>query len=60
MFLSSNPIPVKAAMALAGWAPARVRMPLVTADDGLAMKVRAAMNAYRGMAEDADLQGWMS
>jgi 4-hydroxy-tetrahydrodipicolinate synthase len=60
MFLSSNPIPIKAAMALAGWAPARMRLPLVAADDGLAMKVRAAMNTYRGQPEDASLEGWMS
>lgn len=58
LFMSSNPIPIKAAMALAGWTPAAVRLPLVTTDEALSAKVGEAMHAYRGTKDS--LAGWMA
>lgn len=60
LFSSSNPIPVKAAMHLAGWTPAQVRLPLVTADEALLAQMKTAMNAYRGVDAAQDVQGWMA
>lgn len=60
LFLSSNPIPIKAAMDLAGWSSPHVRLPLVAADEALTAQVAAAMNAYRGASSDAGLAGWMA
>ncbi len=58
LFMSSNPIPIKAAMALAEWTPAAVRLPLVTTDEALSAKVGEAMHAYRG--NNDSLAGWMA
>lgn len=58
MFLAPNPVPLKAAMALAGWCAPHTRLPLVTADAALTEQVKAALHAFRG--SDAALEGWMS
>lgn len=60
LFTVSNPIPVKAMVSLGGWCHPRVRLPLVTADDALLAKMRAAFNAYRGESADASLDGFLS
>lgn len=58
LFAVSNPIPVKAAMALGGWCKATTRLPLITADEAVTAKVKAALETYRG--EAGSLQGFMS
>jgi 4-hydroxy-tetrahydrodipicolinate synthase len=60
LFSVSNPIPVKAAMARAGWCSARVRLPLVEGDAALGARMVAAMNHYRGAAPDASVEGFLS
>lgn len=60
LFMVSNPIPVKAMVALGGWCHPRVRSPLVTADEALMKKLRAALDTYRGASDDASLEGYMS
>lgn len=60
LFMSSNPIPTKAALALAGWTPKHTRLPLVTADAEIEAAMKVAINAYRGEAPDADVSGWMA
>lgn len=57
MFAAPNPVPVKAAMALAGWCRPDTRLPLVTADDALRDRVRWALETYAGRAS---LDGFMS
>lgn len=58
LFKSSNPIPVKAVVALAGWCNKRVRLPLVEADDALVEYLRGELEVYRG--EKGSLDGFMS
>ena len=58
LFLTANPIPVKAAMALAGWCRPSLRLPLIAADAGLTTQLSAAMHAYRG--EAGTLDGYMA
>lgn len=60
LFVAPNPVPVKAAMQIAGWCPATTRLPLETADEATFETVRCAMNAFRGESPDADLLGWMA
>jgi 4-hydroxy-tetrahydrodipicolinate synthase len=60
LFSVSNPIPVKAAMARAGWCAARVRLPLVEGDEALGARLAAAMNHYRGLPADAPVEGFLS
>ena len=60
LFLSSNPIPLKAGMAAAGWCENRVRLPLWPADEALAARVIAAIGTYRGQPADTPVSGWMS
>jgi len=57
MFAAPNPVPVKAAMALAGWCRPDARLPLVTADDALRDRVRLALETYSGKAK---LDGFMA
>ena len=58
LFAVANPIPIKAAMALAGWCRPDVRLPLVEADPAVTEKLRAAMERYRGGS--GGLEGFMS
>ena len=44
--LASNPIPIKAAMAMLGRDTGDVRLPLVPLEPPLAVKLRAALAAY--------------
>jgi 4-hydroxy-tetrahydrodipicolinate synthase len=60
LFSVSNPIPIKAAMALAGWCSARPRLPLVEGDEALRARLTAAINRYRGAPADAPVEGFMS
>lgn len=48
MFVRSNPMPVKAACALLGWASDEIRLPLTGLDDAAMEVLRAAMRAFRG------------
>lgn len=57
LFSAPNPVPIKAALALAGWCRADVRLPLVTADEAVRDRVRRALETYAG---DAPLDGFMS
>lgn len=60
LFLSSNPIPLKAAMAAAGWCENRLRLPLCPADELLSSRVAEAVNVYRNASVGTSLRGWMS
>lgn len=60
LFLDSNPIPVKAAMAMAGWCAPTVRLPLVDATEQVRAAVQRAVNVYRGQPELTSLDGFMS
>ncbi len=60
LFSDSNPIPVKEAMAMAGWCEPIVRLPLVSATDEVRATVRRAVNVYRDQPEDRSLEGFMS
>ncbi|MEQ8273667.1 MAG: 4-hydroxy-tetrahydrodipicolinate synthase [Deltaproteobacteria bacterium] len=60
LFLQSNPIPIKAMVAMAGFCHPRVRSPLVTADEALMKKLRVALDTYRGATDDASLEGFMA
>lgn len=60
MFAVSNPIPVKAAMALAGWCTPFVRLPLDAATEATTDRVRAVMHRYLGTSPEATLEGMMS
>lgn len=57
LFSASNPVPVKASLAIGGWCRPDVRLPLVTADEGLIQRVRTALAAYAGTE---NLDGYMS
>jgi 4-hydroxy-tetrahydrodipicolinate synthase len=57
LFAAPNPVPVKAALALAGWCRPDVRLPLATASEELTARVRAALTRYAGYE---DLAGYMS
>ncbi|OHD69807.1 MAG: 4-hydroxy-tetrahydrodipicolinate synthase [Spirochaetes bacterium RBG_16_49_21] len=46
MFLETNPIPIKAAMEMAGYCSAELRLPLVPLSDENRAKLRAAMLEY--------------
>jgi len=46
MTVTSNPIPVKAALEMLGVASARARLPIVEADEGQRAAVRAALEAH--------------
>lgn len=48
LFSSSNPIPVKAALALGGWCRPDTRLPLETADEQVRSTVKSALSAYAG------------
>lgn len=56
MFCSSNPIPVKAALAMGGWCEASTRLPLEGADEAVRSTVRSALEAY---APGQSLDGFM-
>ena len=60
LFSDSNPIPVKAGMAMAGWCEPNVRLPLVPATEATRTVVKAGINAYRGRAADDSVDGFMS
>lgn len=60
LFAVSNPIPVKAAMALAGWCSPAVRLPLDPASEATTELVRAAMHRYRGTRPPNPLEGFVS
>ena len=60
LFSDSNPIPVKAAMAMAGWCEPVHRLPLVPATDAVRGIVREAINRYRGQPTDMGLEGFLS
>jgi len=45
LFIETNPVPVKAAMAMLGWAEEDVRLPLVTLDPAHKAKLRATLVA---------------
>ena len=60
LFTDSNPIPVKTAMAMAGWCEPVLRLPLVPAPEPLRDAVRRGVNVYRGQPEAASLEGFMS
>ena len=57
LFSAPNPVPVKAAMAIAGWCRPDTRLPLVTADDAVRDRVRRALETYAG---NAKLDGFMA
>ncbi len=59
LFEVSNPIPIKAAMALAGWCLPRCRLPLVPADEALCARLREAMAAYQGEGTSSGLERFM-
>ena len=50
MTVTSNPTPVKTALELMGVASARVRLPMVEADDEQRAAVRAALEAHGTLA----------
>ncbi len=60
LFLQSNPIPIKAVMAIAGWCQNTVRLPLMHADEALVQTLREALNTYRGQPKDAPFERFMS
>lgn len=45
LFITTNPVPVKAAMRLAGWDCGGLRLPMVEATEAEVQKVKAAMDA---------------
>jgi 4-hydroxy-tetrahydrodipicolinate synthase len=47
LFLTTNPIPVKAALELRGWAVGAPRLPLVAADTPLRSHLRSTLDALR-------------
>jgi 4-hydroxy-tetrahydrodipicolinate synthase len=57
LFCSSNPIGLKAGLALAGWCHPTTRLPLETADERVRGVVRAAMATYAG--DPAAVEGFM-
>jgi len=57
LFSAPNPVPVKAALAIAGWCRADTRLPLVTADEAVRDRVRVALETYGGASK---LDGFMS
>lgn len=59
LFSSSNPIPLKAALALGGWCKPTTRLPLVTPDEAIMDTMRDALKTYTGNPE-LDLTGFMS
>ncbi|MEM7675268.1 MAG: dihydrodipicolinate synthase family protein [Myxococcota bacterium] len=60
LFSDSNPIPVKAGMAMAGWCSPALRLPLLPATEAVRMAVMAAINVYRGQPESTSLKGFLS
>ncbi len=60
LFLVSNPIPIKAAMALGGWCAPTLRLPLVEAEAAITTKIKVAMNRYRGTSDETSLDGFLS
>lgn len=54
LFCSSNPIPVKAGLALGGWCQAHTRLPLEGADETVTATVREAMIRYSGSERVAE------
>ncbi len=46
MFLETNPIPIKAAMAMAGYCADELRLPLLPLSDDNRARLRAALSAY--------------
>ncbi|MEO1336240.1 MAG: 4-hydroxy-tetrahydrodipicolinate synthase, partial [Myxococcota bacterium] len=60
LFIDSNPIPVKAGMAMAGWCEPVHRLPLVPATEAVRSAVQESVNAYRGQPASASLQGFLS
>ncbi len=46
MFLETNPIPIKNAMAMAGWCGPELRLPLCPMDDDNRERLRELLNAY--------------
>ncbi len=58
LFAEPNPIPVKAAMALAGWCGPALRSPMVTGGQALVDAMKKAMNTYRGQALDTSVEGF--
>ena len=45
LFITTNPVPIKAALRLAGWDCGGVRLPLVDANESEIARIRAAMDA---------------
>lgn len=60
LFIDSNPIPVKAGMAMAGWCEPAVRLPLVAATEAVREHVKAGINRYRGQPSPSPVDGFMS
>ncbi|MCK6551138.1 4-hydroxy-tetrahydrodipicolinate synthase [Myxococcota bacterium] len=58
LFSVSSPIPIKAAMAAAGWCLPNVRLPLDPATPATTELVKAAMHRYRGTTPPASLEGF--
>lgn len=46
MFLETNPIPIKAVMAMAGYCTGEIRLPMTEPDEATRVKVRAAFQDY--------------
>ncbi len=57
LFCSSNPIPLKAGLHIAGWCGPATRLPLETADEQVTKTVRSALSAYAGTES---LSGFLS
>ncbi len=58
MFVAPNPVPIKAALALAGWCRPDTRLPLITADESVRETVRRALETFAG--QNHSLDGFMS